>query len=289
MSRKFWRHVARRAARAYIAGPRLEDALRVCRGLATGGYESGVGYWDAGSDTGVQVLSEYLGALHSLAATGRGPHIAVKAPALGMDFALLSELAAAARETGATLHFDSLGPEMATPIFRHVESLLGTTTNLGITLPGRWRRSRVDAEFAIRLGLRVRVVKGQWADEVQPERDWSDGFLAVVASLAGKARHVAVATHDISLARASLNRLKDAGTSCELELLWGLPHADAVRMAVEMQVPVRFYVPYGQAWLPYAVSQLRSNPRVLLWITRDLFRQGSPVQVAAGGVRTVPG
>jgi proline dehydrogenase len=35
-------------------------------------------------------------------------------------------------------------------------------------------------------------------------------------------------------------------------------------------VPVRVYVPYGQAFLPYAMSQLKQNPRIAWWLVRDL-------------------
>ena len=42
--------------------------------------------------------------------------------------------------------------------------------DVGIALPGRWTRSVHDAELAEQLGLRVRVVKGQWADRVSGRR-----------------------------------------------------------------------------------------------------------------------
>jgi proline dehydrogenase len=108
---------------------------------------------------------------------------------------------------------------------------------------------------AIELGLTVRVVKGQWVDREVPERDPRAGFLEVIDGLAGKAKGVAVATHDPQLARESILRLQASSTPCELELLFGLPVRRVLPVAAELGVPVRYYVPYGSAWLPYALGR----------------------------------
>ncbi len=142
---------------------------------------------------------------------------------------------------------------------------------LGITLPARWRRSPGDAAAAVELGLGVRVVKGRWPDLGAPDRDLRAGFLALVERLAGRARRVAVATHDESLARQALGLLRAAGTPCELELLFGLPAAPAARAADELSAPVRIYVPYGHATLPYRVPDARGDARILGWLARDLL------------------
>src|SRR5439155_507045 len=94
-------------------------------------------------------------------------------------------------------------------------------------------------------------------------------FLAIVRALAGRARCVVVATHDPALARPALECLRAAGTVCELELLFGLPVRSLLPVARAAGVPVRFYVPYGHAWLPYCLSQARQHPRILWWTMRD--------------------
>src|SRR5439155_1733439 len=170
-----WGPIAERAARAYVAGPELADALRVCRALA-----------------------------------GRG------------DAATIC-----------------------------------------------WCRSLSDVDQAVALGVRVRVVKGQWPDPAGSDPDVQRNFLAIVESLAGRASRVGVATHDPQLARAALAHLCATGTACELELLYGLPARTPLEIARAAGVPVRFYVPYGHAWLPYGLSQVRRHPRVLWWTMRD--------------------
>jgi proline dehydrogenase len=98
-----------------------------------------------------------------------------------------------------------------------------------------------------------------------------EGFLAVIDRLAGRASHVAVATHDAPLARESLARLRKKNTPCELELLYGLPLKPARRAAQETGVSVRMYLPYGHGWVPYCISQVYEHPRILWWVLKDLF------------------
>jgi proline dehydrogenase len=116
----------------------------------------------------------------------------------------------------------------------------------------------------------VRVVKGQWPDPSHPV-DPSEGFLRIIERLAGRARHVSVATHDPKVAKAGLSALLARGTACELELLYGLPVRAVLPIAKEAGVPVRVYLPYGHAWLPYVVYRLREEPRVAAWLLRDLI------------------
>ena len=126
----------------------------------------------------------------------------------------------------------------------------------------------------------MRVDKGEWADPADPERDMREGFLEVIDRLCGRAVHVAVATHDAPLAHEAVERLRAAGTPCGLELLYGLPMRASLRQAIALGLDVRVYVPYGHAYTPYALGQLRRRPRTALWIARDL---------AAGAVEALPG
>jgi proline dehydrogenase len=119
--------------------------------------------------------------------------------------------------------------------------------------------------------LHVRVVKGQWADPVKPEVDLREGFLSVIDRLAGRARSVSVATHDAALAKEAVKRLLNKKTSCELELLYGLPLEPVSGIALAAGVKIRLYLPYGHGWLPYAISKVYENPRILWWVLRDTW------------------
>lgn len=266
--------LVRRAARAYIAGDDVQDAVRVANALQRDAFATTLGYWDGPGDDPRQIANAYLAVIESCGELEHS-YASIKLSAIGCG-PLLDEVAAAAIWSGVRLHFDAMSPETADETRRAVDSLARglPALCLSYTLPARWTRSIDDAEWVNQSRLPVRVVKGQWADPASPNRDPRQGFLEVIDRLAGQAKHVAVASHDVPIARAALERLQSAGTSCELELLYGLPRRGALQMAAELRAPVRIYVPFGQSFLPYALSLAIRNPRTLWWLTRDFFSRG---------------
>ncbi len=184
----------------------------------------------------------------------------------------MQHLASCAKRTGSRLHFDALGPETVDRTWQTIAEALPMSNDLGCTLPARWQRSAADADWAVAHRMAVRVVKGQWPDP-QGDVEPTSGFLALIDRLAGRARAVAVATHNVALAEQALRRLQTAGTPATLELLYGLPSRRQIEIAAKLQVPVRIYVPYGTAYLPYCLNALKRNPRIAWWLIRDSLRR----------------
>ena len=130
--------------------------------------------------------------------------------------------------------------------------------------------------------MTVRVVKGQWPDPLQPDFDPRSGFLLVIDALAGRARHVAVASHDVALAAEAVRRLQARGTSCEIELLYGLPMRRSLKLADELGLGVRAYVPYGESFLPYAMWRVALDPRIAWRLLRDAVKGLRPAPASSG-------
>lgn len=258
------------ASRAYVPGPHLSDAMKWAHRMERRGVGCTLGYFNADDEAVDAVMAQDLAAMAALDGV-EGGYLSVKVPSLGYDTAALRRLADEAHARGQRLHFDSHGPETGTPTIAALGRLVGAGRKLGLTVPARWKRSLEDVDWALANDVRVRVVKGQWACPDQPDADLRESFLAVIDRLAGRASEVAVATHDAPLAREALRRLQAAGTPCELELLCGLPRRDAMAVARELKVPVRLYIPFGQAWLPYALDQAVRSPKMLWWMVRDTF------------------
>lgn len=280
--------LVRRASRNYIAGPDLEDAQRVARDLSTRGYWVTLGYWDSAADSTDNVLQMYHSSARALADLPGDNYLSIKLPALQYDATRFHQLADACRGQKIGLLLDALEADQAERTLEFLDREgPRTTAPLGCALPGRWGRSLADAERAIRLGLAVRVVKGQSPDPAAPHHDPQAGYLDVIRVLAGRARLVRVASHNPALAREALEVLARKGTPCELELLFGLPVGSQVSLAREFGVPVRVYVAFGHAFLPYALSSLRRNPGAILRLLRETtgsrgiaafptLREGSP-------------
>jgi proline dehydrogenase len=257
----------RRAARAYVAGDRIDDAVRVVNRLVAEGLVATVGFWNEEHDPPRRVADHYLDCIRHCRA---GDYVSIKLPAIDFSRTLFDELAAASTPAGIRLHCDGMQPDTVERTWRLLDAVLAAgQVSVGVTLPGRWSRSIADAEWAIERQLPVRVVKGQWPDPDAPNEDLRAGFLPVVRALAGRAAHVGVASHDLAVTRPALKQLVASATRCELELLYGMPRRSSLAMARLLAVPVRIYVGYGVSFVPYAAGRLLDDPRRILWLLRD--------------------
>jgi proline dehydrogenase len=260
----------RRRASAYGAGRELDAAIAVCGRLAGYGLASTIGYAPSPDQRPRAVADAQLATIERVAAMGLDSHVSVKLSGLGFDERLFDELLAAAAQAGHPLHVDALGPETVDVTWRLLENV-PPEARVGTTLPGRWHRSVDDAALAVSRGLRVRVVKGQWADVPANGLDPRRGFLNVVDRLCENGAGVGVATHDVEVLAESVRRLRAAGTPCTAELYFGLPFRAPALLARQLGVPIRVYVAYGDAGAPYSAGDIRRNPAAVWWLVQDLL------------------
>jgi proline dehydrogenase len=259
----------RKAAEHYIAGPELADALHVAQHLRGAGVPTTLGFWDGPGHDPADVQAQYLAGLQTISEYGLDSYESIKFPALRCDRDWLDPVVASAVDHNVRLHFDSLADTVADATWQAAIEAKRAGARVSCSVPGRWRRSRGDCLWAIEAGVLVRVVKGQWPDSTDPTLDPRAGFLSVIDELAGRVPLVAVATHDVALGRSAIERLRAAGTPCEWELLYGLPSRAARAAARALGATVRLYVPYGEAYLPYCLSQARRNPRLVAKVVWD--------------------
>lgn len=262
--------LARHAGRAYVAGDRLEDGLRVAQRHIAAGRTTTLGYFNEDGESPRDVADRCLATVRALAATES--YVSIKLPALAFSSQLLSEVAQQARLGGICLHIDAMWPATAPTTMQMIERTMDAQAcgAIGIALPGRWHRSVEDARWATRRRMLVRVVKGQWPDPHDRHRDLRRGYMEVIRALAGREQLVRVAGHDLPLAEEATDVLTKAGTPCELELLHGLPMPPMLAMAKSRGLRVRVYVPFGSGHLPYAIGHVIRNPRLAWRLVKQL-------------------
>lgn len=241
---------------------RGEDAAAAAHKVTRLGAPVSVAYFQAGHATPAEVATNYRQLSTALANSGCDALLALKAPALGFEEALVREIAAA----GVPLTFDSLTEPQADRTLALAEAV-----SAGAALPARWRRSAADAARLRDGPCRIRLVKGEWPDPEADAADVAEAYLALARLLAGRKGTVGVATHDPALAEGALRVLVDAGTPCELEQLRGLPRRRTLAVAKKLGVPVRLYYPFGPGWWPYAVDKALARPYLPLWAVKDLI------------------
>lgn len=258
--------------RAYVPGPQLEQALSVAHRFAQDGIAVTIGYFPEDDDTPEFVAQQTMDVAEAVARLNPPGYVSVKVPAMNYRLDLLQGILDKARDSGIRVHFDSHGVDMADATRECVMQACMTGCRVGLTLPGRWSRSVADAEWATTEGVRVRVVKGEWIDPAEPDKDRTVGFLTLVETLSRCAKEVAIASHDPVTVKRSFDLLRQAGVACELELLNGMPMRALLAMARREQIPVRVYIPFGTAWWPYSLGKALGNPRILGWLIVDMLQ-----------------
>lgn len=262
----------------FLAGPcaispkNTLEAISICRELDEHEISSTLGKFSKAGDDPVQIVQEYCLASTSLRdGGGKGDfYLSLKPPSLGFQPEHAHAIASTALSNGHRVHFDSHGHDLAelslsllkrVMVQRFPSSEAPGGWQFSVTLPSRWKRSMTDAEWVSEMGVRARLVKGEFkASSSADEADPRQGFLALVDRLAGNAPEIAVATHDYSLAKEAVARCQRSGTPVELELLFGIPAGNMIQLSREMLVPVRFYVPYGNTLLIYGIRHFLTNP-----------------------------
>lgn len=264
------RHLAGRMATTYIAGDTLADAVAACRKAQERGWSTTICPWNASGDPFQDVARSYVAAIEAIREEGLDCYLSAKAPAIGCDDGLLRDVVDAARGSDVRIHFDSLEPEATDRTFALIERGLERHPHFGCTLPARWRRSVRDAGRAIDLQIPVRVVHGQWPCPHE-ERAPAIAYRELIDKLAGRVPHVAVASHNVPVAKASLRWLLATRTDVSLEQLYGFP-LRLTRHAAGLGVATRIYIGYGKALLPYGLAMVKRRPAIAWWILRDLLR-----------------
>lgn len=248
----------------------VSEGTEVCRFLQDHRMPTTLGRISKAGDDPEQIVAEYLQATHSLAgAVADLFYLSVKPPALRFEADYAAAIAAAALQNGHGVHFDShkyLETERTLELLDAlIKRNLPTTRRasawrFSLSIPSRWRRSVSDARWAAERGVRVRLVKGDFAAGPSLEVDPARGMLDLVDLLAGQVSELALATHDSLLARECIGRCRASGTPVTLELLFGRPFSDMLALSREAGVPVGFYVPYGDTLSVYLVRDLLANP-----------------------------
>jgi proline dehydrogenase len=261
-------------ARCFPVSPgNCGEATVVCRALREHGTASTIGKLSKSGDDPAQIVADYLAASdqHRCAVSPNDFYLSLKPPALQFSPQHVSAVVARAVENGQGVHFDAHGLDTAEGTFRLLKETIanfgetsGRGWSFGVTLPSRWKRSVADARWVVENGVRPRLVKGEFAGTAAEEVDPVLGYLELAEFLAGEVPEVAVATHDCALAREAVARCRKKGAAVQFELFFGLPFTGMMALAHELQVPLRFYVPYGEALLVFLIRDLLSHPRKML-------------------------
>jgi proline dehydrogenase len=279
--------MVRRAALRFVAGERLEDALAAVRILNRDGLSATLDY--LGEHTTAAAAAEASAAAYQrifdgIRAAGVDSNLSLKLTQLGLDFdpalceTLLTRILDAAGEMFVRIDMESSAYTDATlALFGRL--CAAGRRNVGVVIQTYLRRSPADVEELIRLGARVRLVKGAYAEPpavaFPKKHDVDAAFARLAQRLLADGVYPAIATHDerlIEAARRSAAALGRGPERFEFQMLYGVRRDLQARLR-RAGFRVRVYVPFGEAWYPYFMRRLAERPANVAFLVGSLLRE----------------
>jgi len=278
---------ARPLSSRFIAGMKLEDALRVAQSVNQQRMSVSLDHLGenvTSLDEAADCQAGYLDALHQIHAQHLDANVSLKLTQFGID---LSEQAcrenvlrvvALAKELQSFVRIDMEGSEYTERTVRFVIHLHAETGSCGAVIQSYLKRSAGDVEELNRRQIRVRLCKGAYLEPAtvafQAKTDVDANFLVLAHKLIADGNFPGIATHDEKMIAGTLAFVKEqkiAPERFEFQMLYGV-RRDLQKRLVQEGWRVRVYVPFGEAWYPYFMRRLAERPANLLFIAKTLVR-----------------
>jgi proline dehydrogenase len=278
------------AALAYrfVAGDRLDDAVRAVQGLNRAGFSASLDHLGENVDqeTAARAATDdYLAAFERISRERLDANVSVKLTQLGLDISgdlcreLLTRILQRAQQLDNFVRVDMEGSAYTQRTLDLVLELHGRYPNVGTVLQSYLYRTLDDVARVNAAGMRVRLVKGAYDEPPSvafPKKAEVDAnFERAMERLLEAGVYPAIATHDDRLVDATLRFAGARGIGSdrfEFQMLYGIRRDLQQRLRLKGH-RVRVYVPYGTEWYPYLMRRLAERPANLLFIVRSLIRE----------------
>ena len=275
------RPVVQRLSSRYIAGPALDDAIRVVGRLNAKGKLATVdvlGEEITNADEARAITGHYHDVLARIDEEGLDANVSVKLTGLGLELDLdlcRENLEAVVVDAATRGNFVRIDMEDSSTTNRTLELFRSLRAdgheNVGVVLQAYLRRTSDDLT-----GLdNVRLCKGIY---VEPEeiayRDFDEvraNYVRCLEALVDEGAYVGIATHDEYLIGETLRIVRDLPPErYEFQMLLGV-RPDRADELVAAGHRLRVYVPYGTHWYQYSVRRLQENPKMAGYVAAVLF------------------
>lgn len=294
-----------RVAERFIAGEKLEDAIRVIRNLNQRGINASLDHLGEHTDSielANKATRDILEIFDAIDAAGVRANVSVKLSqiGLGIDRQLCAEnMRRILERAKASDNFvridmeDSPLVDVTLSVYRQMRDVFGFD-NTGIVIQSYLYRSEEDIKQILETHGKVRLCKGAYDEPAQvafPKKSDVDanydrlaGLLIDGAQVAGQPRLSnegkipplpAIASHDEQRIKYAKEYAAKAGLpkdAIEFQMLNGI-RRDLQERLVQEGYPVRVYVPYGTEWYPYFMRRLAERPANVWFILSNFFRK----------------
>jgi proline dehydrogenase len=292
--RKFVRRaVTRGAGRAvalrFVAGERLEDAVRVITELNAAGVDVSVDHLGENVEdlaAAAAARDVYLTVLDRVASERLRANVSVKLTQMGLD---VDEAAARANAEQIAARAAAAGTSMTLDMEDHrytdrtIDACLDLQArhpgSVGLALQAYLLRTPGDLDRCTAARVHVRLCKGAYKEPHaiahRSRLKVSEAYARLTTRLLESPSYAMIATHDeplIEHAASEVRRLGRAPDTFEFQMLYGV-RREMQRTLLERGFRVRVYVPFGGEWYPYLMRRIAERPANIRFFTEALLRK----------------
>lgn len=263
-----------KAARRYIGGETLDQALATRKELRAQGFQTSLEFMGENVTTQAEAkeaTQEFLKIINALKNENKPDRVSldlshlglVLDPQLGMDH--FRSLARLSENTSIELFISSEGLDRTDEVLDAYFQLSREFSHVHITLQAYLHRTPKDLERVLKESRgKVRMVKG--AFEGPKELFLSRGpelnarYIEMINTLFEAKRYCSIATHDPQMIELIIPLLENRHHSMyEFEMLYGIG-TNQLNDLKKQGHPCRQYVVYGKEWYLYLCNRIAENP-----------------------------
>jgi proline dehydrogenase len=273
-------------AKRYIAGVKLEDAVRVVKYLNEKGIVATIdvlGEAISNKAEAEEAKKECLQVLDAIEKNKLNSNLSVKPTqfGLGLDkefcFNQMSEILERAKQYNNFIRIDMEDSPFTSATIEQYKKLHQDFRNVGIVVQAYMRRTYDDVTSPSMNGTNYRLCKGIYIEPVEIAykgfQEVRDNYLKVLNYLLDHGNYVGIATHDDYLVNKAVEMIKQKNIPndrFEFQMLYGVK--ERLRDKINaMGYKIRIYVPFGEHWYKYSIRRLQENPNMAWHITKSIF------------------
>jgi proline dehydrogenase len=290
LARAFVTHApfASAAARRFVAGETIDDAVRAARELNEAGMTVTMDYLGESVNDRAEATAaadQYLEIINRIVAGGIDGNVSLKLTQMGQDihedflYDNVGRVLDRAAEDEMFVRFDMESSDYVQRTLDFFGCLWENgTRNTGVVFQSMLRRTEADVLWANEHGIRVRLCKGAYAEPESvaypDKKDVDESFIRCAHLLLEHGNYPAIATHDermIEATKAFAREHDIASDHFEFQMLYGV-RRDLQRQLVEEGWRVRIYIGFGTAWYPYFMRRLAERPANVFFIAKQIVK-----------------
>jgi proline dehydrogenase len=274
-------------ARRFIAGETVAEAIDAARAVERQGFLHTLDHLgeSVGNLPDAEVATrDYLAMMPAIVTAGVGRNLSLKLTQLGLDADKavavdnLRRILDQAEPAGFFVRIDMESSRYTDVTIEIFETLWQQGyRQIGIVLQSALHRTERDLRRALRLGARVRLVKGAYnepkAVAYHQKADVDAAYVRSMKLLLAEGNYPALATHDSRMHDAARAWAAEQGIGrdrFEFQLLYGI-RRDLQASLAGQGYRVRVYIPFGRDWFPYFMRRLGERPENVALVVRNII------------------